>query len=48
MTTSPTDIPDLRLPPDLLPGDGRFGSGPSKVRSEAVDALAASNPRSKS
>ena len=54
MTTSPTDrsvpateagIPDIRIPPDLLPGDGRFGSGPSKVRSEAVDALAASNPR---
>ncbi len=54
MTTSPTDhsvqatqagTPDIRLPPDLLPDDGRFGSGPSKVRSEAVDALAASNPR---
>jgi phosphoserine aminotransferase len=28
------------LPPDLHPGDGRFGSGPSKVRSEAVAALA--------
>ena len=24
--------PDLRLPDDLLPQDGRFGSGPSKVR----------------
>jgi phosphoserine aminotransferase len=34
-------VPDIRLPPDLLPGDGRFGSGPSKVRQEAVDALAA-------
>ena len=34
-------LPDIRLPPDLLPGDGRFGSGPSKVRQEAVDALAA-------
>ncbi len=29
------------IPSDLLPGDGRFGSGPSKVRVEAVDALAA-------
>ncbi len=34
-------VPDIHLPPDLLPGDGRFGSGPSKVRHEAVDALAA-------
>jgi phosphoserine aminotransferase len=29
------------LPADLLPSDGRFGCGPSKVRQEAVDALAA-------
>lgn len=28
------------LPPDLRPADGRFGSGPSKVRDEAVAALA--------
>ena len=34
-------IPDITIPVDLLPGDGRFGSGPSKVRPEAVDALAA-------
>jgi phosphoserine aminotransferase len=34
-------IPDITIPPDLLPADGRFGSGPSKVRTEAVDALAA-------
>ncbi|MGH3544428.1 MAG: phosphoserine transaminase, partial [Mycobacteriales bacterium] len=27
------------IPTDLLPRDGRFGSGPSKVRPEAVDAL---------
>ncbi|MGH9187973.1 MAG: phosphoserine transaminase [Acidimicrobiales bacterium] len=32
--------PDIRLPANLLPGDGRFGCGPSKVRSEAVEALA--------
>src|SRR5258708_24908841 len=31
---------DLRLPPELLPTDGRFGSGPSKVRDQAVAALA--------
>mgnify|MGYP005811279165 CR=1 FL=1 len=33
--------PDLRIPTDLLPADGRFGSGPSKVRPEQVAALAA-------
>jgi len=31
----------MTLPDDLLPGDGRFGSGPSKVRPEAVERLAA-------
>ena len=36
-----TPVPDIRLPADLLPLDGRFGSGPSKIRQEAVDALAA-------
>ena len=29
----------LTLPADLLPEDGRFGSGPSKVRPEQVDYL---------
>ena len=29
------------IPPDLLPADGRFGSGPSKVRPESLDALIA-------
>jgi phosphoserine aminotransferase len=33
---APTDI---RIPTELLPADGRFGSGPSKVRAEAVQAL---------
>jgi len=32
------------LPGELRPGDGRFGSGPSKVRQEAVTALAAAAP----
>jgi phosphoserine aminotransferase len=36
--------PDISLPADLLPRDGRFGSGPSKIRAEAVTALAASGP----
>jgi len=31
---------DIVIPSDLLPGDGRFASGPSKVRPEAVAALA--------
>jgi phosphoserine aminotransferase len=31
---------DIRIPADLLPVDGRFGAGPSKVRREQVDALA--------
>jgi len=33
------DAPDIHIPHELLPGDGRFGSGPSKVRSEQVVAL---------
>jgi phosphoserine aminotransferase len=32
-------LPDISLPSDLLPADGRFGSGPSKVRPDAVEAL---------
>ena len=31
---------NLTIPADLLPADGRFGSGPSKVRAESVTALA--------
>jgi phosphoserine aminotransferase len=30
----------IQIPADLLPADGRFGSGPSKVRPEALRALA--------
>jgi phosphoserine aminotransferase len=32
--------PAITIPADLLPKDGRFGSGPSKIRPEAVAALA--------
>ncbi|MFJ5534268.1 phosphoserine transaminase [Streptomyces sp. NPDC093261] len=32
---------DIQIPADLKPADGRFGAGPSKVRVEALDALAA-------
>ncbi|HEY7874353.1 MAG TPA: phosphoserine transaminase [Actinomycetota bacterium] len=34
--------PDIVIPGDLKPGDGRFGSGPSKVRPAAIAALARS------
>jgi phosphoserine aminotransferase len=30
----------LKIPDELKPTDGRFGSGPSRVRSEQIDALA--------
>ena len=33
--------PDIRIPDALKPSDGRFGSGPSKVRPDQVTALAA-------
>jgi phosphoserine aminotransferase len=34
------ETPDITIPPSLLPSDGRFGSGPSKVRPAQVEALA--------
>jgi phosphoserine aminotransferase len=39
--SSPDTFP---IPADLLPRDGRFGSGPSKVRREQLDALLADAP----
>ena len=38
MTTA-LDPTTITIPTDLLPGDGRFGCGPSKVRVEQVDAV---------
>ncbi len=38
MRTTVTDA--ITIPDDLKPADGRFGAGPSKVRHEAVQALA--------
>jgi phosphoserine aminotransferase len=35
-----TDATQITIPADLLPTDGRFGSGPSKVRAEQVAYLA--------
>ncbi|MAG10526.1 MAG: phosphoserine transaminase, partial [Actinobacteria bacterium] len=29
----------ITIPPELLPADGRFGCGPSKVRSEQITAI---------
>src|SRR5699024_5932976 len=31
--------PDFKLSPDLIPSDGRFGCGPSKVRQAQIDAV---------
>ena len=38
MTKSPAT--DFVIPREMLPGDGRFGCGPSKVRDAQLDALA--------
>ena len=32
-------LPDISLPDELLPRDGRFGSGPSRIRPDAIDML---------
>ncbi|MEN3585453.1 MULTISPECIES: phosphoserine transaminase [unclassified Streptomyces] len=32
---------EIRIPADIKPADGRFGAGPSKVRTTALEALAA-------
>ena len=39
-----TNTSDIRIPDGLKPSDGRFGSGPSKVRPEQVEALAQAAP----
>jgi phosphoserine aminotransferase len=36
-----SDVAQILIPTDLKPTDGRFGSGPSKVRPEALTAFAA-------
>ncbi|WP_449279275.1 phosphoserine transaminase [Leucobacter sp. GX0328] len=36
---------DISIPQALLPEDGRFGCGPSKVRGEQLDRLASLQPR---
>ncbi|GAB3616390.1 phosphoserine transaminase [Okibacterium endophyticum] len=32
-------MPDITIPDELIPADGRFGCGPSKIRPEQVEAL---------
>jgi phosphoserine aminotransferase len=39
--SSLTEETPLVIPPELLPADGRFGCGPSKVRPQAIARLAA-------
>lgn len=39
-----TGTPNIAIPTELLPVDGRFGAGPSKVRAEQVAALSAIAP----
>lgn len=41
MTDYASPVADIQIPADIKPADGRFGAGPSKVRTEALDALAA-------
>jgi phosphoserine aminotransferase len=43
-TPAEPHIPGIRIPAGLLPADGRFGSGPSKVPAEAVQALVSATP----
>ncbi|MHB8437551.1 MAG: phosphoserine transaminase [Acidimicrobiales bacterium] len=46
--TNPADTakaPQVLIPEALKPSDGRFGSGPSKVRTEQLAALVAAGPK---
>ena len=38
---TPVDPQNIKIPTDLLPVDGRFGCGPSKVRTAQIDAVVA-------
>lgn len=40
-----SDLQSLQIPAELLPSDGRFGSGPSRIRAEQVQALAEAGAR---
>ena len=41
VSRSPVDPAQITLPPSILPADGRFGCGPSKVRRGQIDAIVA-------
>jgi phosphoserine aminotransferase len=41
-TLEAVSTPDIAIPYDLMPSDGRFGCGPSRVRPDAVEMLAGS------
>jgi len=38
-------VTDVKIPADLLPADGRFGAGPSKIQTSHLDALAATGAK---
>src|SRR5687768_9874783 len=40
MSPETTTDAAVKIPSELLPADGRFGCGPSRVRKEALEALA--------
>ena len=40
----PAPPPDITIPDELKPKDGRFGSGPSKVRPEPIQAVLDASP----
>ena len=40
-----TDAASIKIPADLLPVDGRFGAGPSKISTSALEALAATGDK---
>jgi len=40
----PSNPPDITIPAELKPADGRFGSGPSKVRPEQLQAVLDASP----
>ena len=39
-----TNTPEITIPADIKPADGRFGSGPSKVRPEQIQAVMDASP----
>ena len=43
LTTLVSMVDQLKIPEDIKPRDGRFGSGPSKVRPQQLQALATSS-----